>query len=278
MPDASRPDDFALEAVRQLDALDNRAPTLSEADHLLRASVYQFNRDFAGARVHYQAVIDRFSQSTTVPNAMFQIARGLYNEAKYDDAVKLFQKVFDSYPTSTSSRDAVGFLGSSYVRMKRTDDAVAAYKLLIDRFPDNPNPERAYLNIIDALHEAGRYPEALNWVQQTRACFKTELGGALALFAQQRIHLAQNAWTEVIRDADELGKFSDLGGTRVPGGTTLTEVSFLKAFALEQLGRTDAAIKRYLAIRDGQNEYSGNRATQRLPSMAANEKARAAVL
>src|ERR1044072_1293647 len=34
MPDASRPDDFALEAVRQLDALDNKAPTLSEADHL----------------------------------------------------------------------------------------------------------------------------------------------------------------------------------------------------------------------------------------------------
>src|SRR5262249_27185147 len=52
MPDASRPDDFALEAVRQLDALDNKTPTLSEADHLLRASVYQFNRDFAGARYH----------------------------------------------------------------------------------------------------------------------------------------------------------------------------------------------------------------------------------
>src|ERR1044071_4131465 len=28
MPDASRPDDFALEAVRQLDALDNKAPAL----------------------------------------------------------------------------------------------------------------------------------------------------------------------------------------------------------------------------------------------------------
>ncbi|HEX5601758.1 MAG TPA: tetratricopeptide repeat protein, partial [Pyrinomonadaceae bacterium] len=55
MPDASRPDDYALEAVRQLDALEKNAPLNSEADHLLRASVYQFNRDFAGARVHYQA-------------------------------------------------------------------------------------------------------------------------------------------------------------------------------------------------------------------------------
>ena len=56
MPDASRPDDYALEAVRQLDAFDKNSPLASEAEHLLFASVYQFNRDFAGARVHYQAV------------------------------------------------------------------------------------------------------------------------------------------------------------------------------------------------------------------------------
>lgn len=277
MPDASRPDDFALEAVRQLDAFDNKAPTLSEADHLLRASVYQFNRDFAGARVHYQAVIDRFPQNTTVPNAMFQIARGLYNETKYDEAAKLFQKVFDSYPQSTSARDALGFLGSSYVRMKRFDDAVNAYKLLVDRFPDAPGPERTYLNIIDALHEAGRYQEALNWVQQTRARFKNDIGGALALFAQLRIHLAQGSWSTVVRDADELLKLSDLGGTRVGGGTSTAEVNFLRAYALEQLGRTEEAITAYLSIPEGRNEYYGTRATQRLLNLATNEKSRALV-
>ena len=277
MPDASRPDDYALEAVRQLDAFDNKSPALSEADHLLRASVYQFNRDFAGARVHYQAVVDRFPQSTTVANATFQIARGLYNEAKYEDAVKLFQKVFDSYPQSTSARDAVGFLGSSYVRMKRTDDAVNAYKLLIDRFPDNPAPERAYLNIIDTLHEAGRYPEALNWVQQARARFKTDLANALALFAQLRIHMAQGSWATVVRDAEELSKLSDLGGTRLPGGTNPAEVNFLRAYALEQLGRTEEAVTAYLSIPEGRNEYYGTRATQRLLDLATNDKSRSLV-
>jgi soluble lytic murein transglycosylase-like protein len=277
MPDASRPDDFALEAVRQLDAFDNNSPSLSEADHLLRASVYQFNRDFAGARVHYQAVIDRYPQSTTVPNAMFQIARGLYNEAKYDDAAKLFQKVFDSSPQSTSARDALGLLGSTYVRMKRVDDAVAAYKLLIDRFPDAPSPERPYLNIIDALHEAGRYTEALNWVQQTRARFKNDLGGALTLFAQLRIHLAQGSWSTVVRDADELLKLVDLGGTRVGGGTTTAEVNFLRAYALEQLGSFEEAIAGYLSIPDGRNDYYGQRATQRLLALAVNAKSRTLV-
>lgn len=277
MPDASRPDDYALEAVRQLDVLDKNSPLSSEAELLLRASVYQFNRDFAGARVHYRTVIDRFPQSTTVPNATFQIARGLYNEAKYDEAVKLFQKVFDSYPQSSSARDAVGFLGSSYVRMKRTDDAVNAYKLLIDRFPDNPAPERAYLNIIDALHEAGRHAEALNWVQQARARYKTDLANALVLFAKLRIHMAQGSWAVVVRDADELSKLSDLGGTRVPGGTNPAEVNFLRAYALEQLGRTEEAITAYLSIPDGRNEYYGTRATQRLLDLATNEKSRSLV-
>lgn len=278
MPDASRPDDFALEAVRQLDLLDKGSPTtLTEADQLLRASVYQFNRDFAGARFHYQSIVDRFPQSTTVPNATYQIARGHYLEAKYDDAVKLFQRVVDSYPQSSSARDALSFLGSSYIRMKRTDDAVAAYKLFLDRFPDAPNPEQKYLNIIDALHEAGRYPEALNWVQQARTKFKNDIGGALALFAQLRIDMAQQAWSNVVRDADELLKLSDLGGTRVPGGTNPAEVTFVRGYALEQLGRTEEAIAAYLSIPDGRNEYYGTRATQRLLDLANNEKSRTLV-
>ena len=278
MPDASKPDDFALAAVRELDdpKNGNGGPTanLSEADHLLRASVYQFNRDFAGARVHYQAVIDANPQSGAVPNATFMIGRGLYLESKYDDALKAFQRVVSQSAQSQSARDAQLALAATFLRLKRPDDAIAAYKTFITTFPDAPNPERAYLNIIDALHEAGRYSEALNWVQQTRARFPNQTGAALALFAQQRIHLAESAWADVVRDADELTKFADLGGTRIPGGTTEAEVLFLRAFALEQLGRTEEAIKGYLAIQDGRNEYYGARATQRLLSLADSDRTR----
>lgn len=276
MPDASRPDDFALAAVRKLDAFDNNA-TLPEAEHLLRASVYQFNRDFAGARLHYQTLIDRYPQSTTVPNAIFQLARGFYLEMKYDDALKAFQKVADAYPDSTSGREAMSFLGSTYLRMKRFDDAVAAYKRYIARFPDAPNPERPYLNLIDVFHEAGRHNEALDWVQQTRARFRNDIGGTLALFAQLRIHLAQSNWPAAVRDAEELSKISDLGGTRVPGGTNAAEINFLRAFALEQMGRTEEAVAAYLSIPDGRNEYYGMRATQRLLNLANADKSRVIV-
>jgi peptidoglycan lytic transglycosylase len=278
MPDASRPDDFALAAVRVLDTIaasPSDIPSLqpSEAEHLLRASVYQFNRDFAGARMHYQALVERYPQSNTIPNALYQLGRGLYQEGKYEGAVKYFQKVLEQFPQSESDIDALSSLASSYSRLKRGDDAIASYKLFIERFPDAPNPERPYLNIIDALHEAGRYPEALSWVRQTRIRFKGNIASALALFAQIRIHLAQSYWKEAVADADELLTLSDLGGARVGGGTSPAEVSFLRGYALEQMGRVQEAVEAYLSIPDGRNEYYGARATRRLLGLSAKEGA-----
>jgi soluble lytic murein transglycosylase len=173
-----------------------------------------------------------------------------------------------------SAQDALSFSAGTYNRLKRTDDAVAAYRRFIERFPDAPNPERPYLNIIDALHEAGRYQEALDWVKQTRTRFKGQIGDGMALFAQTRIHLAQGSWQQVVADTNELGQVSDLGGTRVPGGTTLAELTFLRGYALEQLGRTGDAVSEYLSIPDGRSEYYGQRATQRLLALSRDSKSR----
>jgi soluble lytic murein transglycosylase len=273
MPDASRPDDFALTAARELDKLESsqtqRVP-LSEAEHLLRASVYQFNRDFDGARVHYEAVVQQNPKNPTVPNALYQIGRGYYLQQRYDDALKYFQRVSNEFPESSSARDAIAFTAGSYNRMKRTDDAIAAYKLFITRFPDAPNLDRTYLNIVDALHEAGRHGEALDWVRQIRSRFSGQLGATLALFAQMRIHLAQGSWSEVVADAGELKRISDLGGTRVAGGTSVSEITFLQALALEQLGKSAEAIELYLSVPDGRNEYYGQLATDRLQALAGS--------
>nr|MDQ3473789.1 tetratricopeptide repeat protein [Acidobacteriota bacterium] len=278
MPDAARPDDFALAAVRALDSLDTGGQSasvgqLAETEHLLRGSVYHFNRDFDAARHHYEAVVARFPQSPTIANSLYQIGRGFYLQQKYEAALKYFQQVLTKFPESMSARDALSFSAGSYNRLKRTDDAIAAYKLYIDKFPDAPNPERPFLNIIDALHEAGRFKEAISWVQQTRIRFRTQVGDTLALFAQLRINLAHGHWQQVIADANELFRATDLGGTRVAGGTTKDEVIFLRGYALEQLGRGHEAILDYASIRDGRNEYYGQRATQRLLGLASNPRA-----
>ena len=276
MPDSSRPDDFALAAARGLDVLDKADPgkLLSEADHLLRATIYQFNRDFEHARFHYLAIVENSVQSTAIPESLYQVGRGLYQEQKYDEALKYLQRVASSYDTSGSARDALALIAGTYSRQQRTDDAITAYQELIKRFPTAPNPERTYLNIIDVLRDAGRDDEALSWVKRTRERFKDQIGGTLALFAQAKIHITQDSWRAAVTDLEELRQAPDLGGARIPGGTTSSEVSFLRAFALEQAGRTQEAIDAYLAIPEGRNEYYGFRANERLRALNADAKSR----
>ncbi|MEA2174707.1 MAG: soluble lytic murein transglycosylase [Blastocatellia bacterium] len=293
LPDPRMPDDYALAGARGLDQLDNggntqtvatqtstqttpqqAAPQLPEHEHLRRALIYNFNRDFAGARMHYAAIIEHYPQSASVPDALYQTGRTYVQEGRFDEAIAYFKRVLDQYSESGSARDALSQMASAYSRTKRADEAITAYQRFIARYPDAPNPERSYLNIIDALRDAGRDAEALDMVQQTRARFKGQAGAALALFSQAKIHLVQNSWAAALADIDALQAEADLGGARLPGGTGKTELVFTRAYTLEQMGRTEDALNAYLSIPDGRNEYYGGRATRRLRALAANERTR----
>lgn len=281
-----RPDDFALAAARGLDTLDSgseenaerQTPQLSDAEHMRRAYVYHFNRDFAGARRHYAALIEQYPQSASLPEALYQMGRSLFQEGRYEEAIPYFQRVSERFPQSNQARDALSSIASSYSRLKRTDEAIASLKRFIELYPNAPNPERSYLNIVDALRDAGRDAEALEWISQTRSKFRGQLGEALAIFSEARLHFSRNEWQAALANLEELRNARDLGGVRAPGGTNSAEVAFLRAFALEQLGRFEEAVNTYLSIPDGRNEYYGGRATERLLSLNSSERAQPILL
>jgi soluble lytic murein transglycosylase len=286
LPNPSQPDDFALSGVRGLDLLDSgsedaalkNAPQLAESEHLRRAQIYNFNRDFSGARRHYAAIVERYERSASVPEALYMIARGFYQERNFTDALPYFQRVYKEYPESANARDALGYYAASLARLKRFDESIAAYRSIIERYGTGTTLERAYLNIIDTFRDAGRDADALSWVEQTRTRFKGQVTATLALFSQARIHLAQGAWDKALADFDALRMESNLGSATVPGSTNQTEVAYMRAYLLEQLGRTEDAINAYLSIPDGRNEYYGGRATRRLRALAADAKARGSVV
>lgn len=277
MPDQSRPDDYALAAVRGLDILEGgteaAAPQLSESEHLRRALIYNFNRDFSAARRHYLAIAERYPQSASLSDVLYQTGRAFYQESRFDEAINYFQRVSQQYPDSAGARDALVQTAASYARTKRYDEAITTYRRIIERYTEQSAQERAYLNIIDVLRDAGRDREALEWVQNARARFRGQ-AAALALFSRARIHLTQGAWAEALADFEALLNEGDLGGGRVAGGSNRTEISFARAFVLEQMGRTDEAMAAYLLIPDGRNEYYGWRATLRLREMARREGTR----
>jgi len=199
-----------------------------------------------------------------VPDALYQLGRGFYQQDKYDDALKYLLRLVDRYGTSDSARDGLALIAATYSRQKRVEEAVAAYKQSIERFPAAPSPRAAIPEYHRCLARYRRDDEALSWVKQTRARFKDQIGGTLALFAQAKIHLAQNSWHASVNDLDELRQAKIWEARAFPAGTTASEVTFLRAFALEQMGHTQDAIDTYLSIPEGRNEYYGFRANERL--------------
>ncbi|MCA1558466.1 MAG: tetratricopeptide repeat protein, partial [Acidobacteria bacterium] len=209
-------------------------------------------------------------------DALYQTGRTFYQETRFDEAINYFRRVAEQFPDSSSARDALNQMAASYARTKRYDEALATYRRIIERYTDQGVQERAYLNTIDVLRDAGRDQEALEWAKQTRSRFRGQ-AGALALFSQARIQVTRGAWAEALQDFEALLNESDLGGGRAAGGTNKTEVAFLRAYVMEQLGRTEDAVSAYLSITDGRNEYYGWRATVRLREMAKAERTRDAL-
>ena len=284
MPNPAQPDDFALAAVKALDRMDvgtdkfgKSVATSQDTEHLRRATVYQFNRDFSDARLHYQSIIDNYPQSGIVPDALFQTGRGFMQQGNYSEALTWFDRVLQQFPEHPVAKDAMLQTASCYSRTAKFKEAIDQYQKFIAKFPTDDRLDRAYLNIVDVYRDQDDQPAALKAAIVTEQAFKGKPPEALAVFDEARIYLALSDWTNALATFDRLKNYSDLGGIKVPGGTYPAEVSFLRGFTLEQLGRFDEAFDSYAAIPDGRSEYYGSRATERLLSLAGNDAAKPAI-
>ncbi|HEX8370828.1 MAG TPA: transglycosylase SLT domain-containing protein [Pyrinomonadaceae bacterium] len=281
LPNPAQPDDYALIAAKTLDEMDSEkgsfgktAPRLADLEHFRRAKIYQFNRDFADARLHFTAIVERFPQSPNLPEALYQIGRGYASDNNFNEAIKWFERVSAEFPEDAFARDGLSQAANAYARVNKPKEALTRYQRFIEKYAGEETSERAYLNIIDILRDTGEDTDAVKWAQKTREAFKGALPEALAVFAQARVHLAKNDWQSALNDLNELQNFPDLGGTRVAGATNKAEISFLKGYALEQMQRDAEAIDVYLSIPDGRAEYYGWRATERLKGLANDERAK----
>ncbi len=279
MPNAAQPDDVAQSAAKGLDLLDGgaeilgkKAPDLAETEHLRRANIYQFNRDFTDAKLHFEAIVARFPNGANVLEAILQIGRGFVQKGDHVEALKWFERVQEQYPESVAAKDALLLSAPAYARVGKHKEALKRYQKFIEKYPTDEKLERAYLNTVDLHRDQGDDHEALKWCGKTREVFKGKLPETIATFTEARINMVRGDWPAALANLEHLSPVADLGGT-TPGGTTLAEVMFLKAYAFEQLKRYGEAVDTYLAIHDGRAEYYGWRATERLREMAKEETA-----
>ena len=279
-PNATQADDVAQAAAKGLDLLDGGAdnvgkktPDLAESEHLRRANIYQFNRDFANAKLHFEAIIGNFPTSVNAAEAAFQIGRGFAQLGNYVEALAWYERIQEQHPESAAAKDALLQAAAAYARVGKSKEAIKRYQRFIEKYPADEKLERAYLNIVDTYRDQGDDQDALKWCAKAGEVFKGKTAEAVALFAEARIHIARDDWPNAFDRLEKLRTFPDLGGATTPGGTTAAEITFLRGFMLEQMKRYAEAIDVYLSIPDGRAEYYGWRGSERLRELGRDQTA-----
>lgn len=262
--------DAALRLVTEKDKTSRDAQgkllTLTVAEHLYRADVYMANRHFPEAREHWQKILENYStDANAMPKALFGMGRSNMWERKYEKAVEWFDKLTKDYLSTKDGREGLAQKGASLVRMGKNLEAAKTYEQYAIMFPTGEKIESAYLNIIDAYREAGKYQEANAWVDKTKERFSGMPVETNAMHARLRMEIYRQNWTEAVKAADDLllrGKFAN-------AMVTSDEVKYLKGLALEKLGRKADAIYAYSAINDSIASYYGGLATEKLRALNA---------
>jgi hypothetical protein len=122
------------------------------------------------------------------------------------------------------------------------------------------------LNIIDALREAKKYDDANLWVDKTSQRFSGLPTATNALNARLRMEVFRENWQKAIEAADALRVLRNFSSSM----TSLDEVNYLKAFALEKSGRKAEAIAVYSAIPNTLTSYYGGLASDKLNKLSGN--------
>jgi soluble lytic murein transglycosylase len=260
------PDDSSYAAARALDELGGDSP-IAPADHRRRAEIYQFHRDLVPARRHFEAWAA--GEPASEPAALLSIGRGYALAGEHAEAVKLYERLLERQPSSPEAKDALLRLAGAYSRTGKAKEALARYQSFIERYPGDEMLDRAYLNQVDMLRDEGDVTSALKWCERTVTAFRGRPPEAVALFAKARIHLTRDEWKDALDALDTLSTLGHHGGTSIPGGTSIHEIAFLRALALEKLVRFPEAVEALLSVPDGRNEYYGALATERLRRLAA---------
>ena len=261
--------DASLNAVRASDRIDRAKNSkvqteITAAEHMRRATVYMTNRQFAAAREHWQAVLDNYPSDTSVPAAIYGLARSYYQERRYADAQQMYERVARDYPETKEGREGSNFAASSLLRMGRGAEAADRYIQYIDKYPNGERLDTAHLNIIDGYRESGRPQDAIVWIESTRQRFAGTPTETSAIFARLRLDIALGDWNHAVQTADELLQKP----IAKDSNTSADEVLYLKAHALERAGQTQQAIRFFSMIPDRLASYYGGLATSRLAAMS----------
>src|SRR6185503_12463966 len=266
-------DDSALRAAEGLDALDRKAGVkATEFEALRRARIYLSSRHWPEARAHLLLIVDNFPESPNRGEALYQTGFTFYREDKYDDAIKWFERAHSEFPLKKDGEQGYYYVGTALQKARRYPEAARRYMDFITAYPESDLLEGAYRNVVDSLRYARKDEDAIDWSRRIGVRFSGKPLAVAGLFNEAKIEIGRGRFD--VAEQLLLKLQAQPIYPRMVSAPIRGEATFLRAYAIEQMGRTGAAVRLYLAIPDERENYFGYRATLRLRAIAATEDGR----
>jgi len=233
--------------------------TLTAAEHLFRGKTYFENRLFPQSRQHFERIIEQYPMDPAMSGALFMTGRSYYWEREYAKAIPFLDRVAREYPATKDGREGLSFKGACHIRLGKNAEAAKIYEQYTVMYPAGERIDGAYLNTIDALREAKKYDEANVWVDKARSKFPGQPTETNALQGRLRMEIYRSKWIEAAATADVMLQTSTFAGSM----TSIDEVKYLKAVALEKGGKSSEAAIVYSSISTSPNSYFGGLASEK---------------
>ncbi len=235
--------------------------TLTAAEHLSRGETYFVNRQFPQSREHFSKILDLYPTDPAMSGAVFMTGRSYYWERAYARAIPILDRVAREFPATKDGREGLYFHGACLVRLGKNAEAAKVYEQYTVMFPTGERIEGAYLNMIDALREAGKYDDANAWVEKARTRFPGQPTEANALHGRLRMEIYRGQWSDAVMTADTMLLSARFAGSM----TSVDEVKYLKGVALERAGKRGEAASVFTSIPESATSYYSGLASEQHP-------------
>ena len=112
------------------------------------------DQNFSEAEANYKKALD---VKNNMPEATFNLGDAVYQQKRYDDAVKQFQLSAQTNPDPAVKANAYHNLGNTYLEQKKWDEAVKAYKNALKINPNDADTKYnlAYANAMLQKNKGG---------------------------------------------------------------------------------------------------------------------------
>ncbi|MDE5886063.1 MAG: tetratricopeptide repeat protein [Muribaculaceae bacterium] len=119
------------------------------------------------AAAQYKAVADKYSGNQAGKLAALSAGEALYNEGKYEEAVKYLKQFSCADPVLEAN--ALALTGDCYVNMKKYDEALSYYGKAVKKADRNPQiVPRVLLKEANVYDEQKKYEKALDCYMQIK--------------------------------------------------------------------------------------------------------------